>query len=109
MKCTDCGGEVKEGRIHYLDLGVDLGEFPAGVCARCGERYFSFEVAKKIQQKQKEKGTWGLSSTTKVGESGNALIIRLTKRLADFMKLKKGQSVEIEPQGSGSFIVKVLP
>ncbi len=108
MKCTDCRAEVKEKRIRYVDVGVDLGEFPAGVCTGCGEKYFSFEVAKKIQQKQKEIGTWGLSSKTKVGESGNALMIRLTKKLAEFMKLKKGQEVEIEPKGPGRFEVTVI-
>lgn len=108
MKCTDCGGEVEQKRIRYIDVGVDLGEFPVGMCTQCGEKYFSFEVAKKIQQKQKENGTWGLSSTTTVGQSGNALIIRLTKRLCEFMKLKKGQGVQIEPKGPGEFLVKVV-
>ncbi len=108
MKCIHCKGQVEIKKVRVVELGADLGEFDAYVCQSCGEEYYAGEVVREIQRKEKEAGIWGLSSTTKIGESGNALMIRLTKRLADFMKLKKGQEVEIEPKGPGQFVVKVV-
>ncbi len=108
MKCIHCKAQVKEKKVRVIELGVDIGKFDAFVCDNCGEEYYSSEVVRQIQKKEKEAGIWGLSSTTKIGESGNALMIRLTKRLAEFMKLKKGQEVEIEPKGPGQFLVKVV-
>ncbi len=108
MKCTECNGMLKRKKARFVDLGVDLGEFPALVCNKCGERYYPDKSTAKIQKKQKEMGLWGLESRTKISQYGNSLGFRVSKKLAEFMKLKKGQKVEIEPKGPGEFIVKVV-
>lgn len=108
MKCTECDGTLEKKMARFIDLGVDLGEFPALVCNKCGERFYPDKSAAKIQQKQKEKGLWGLEARTKIAQYGNSLGFRVTKKLAGFMGLKKGQKVEIIPKGPGQFLVKVV-
>ncbi|MDP2717490.1 MAG: hypothetical protein Q8P02_01975 [Candidatus Micrarchaeota archaeon] len=108
MKCTECDGTLEQKKERFIDLGVDLGEFDALVCNKCGERFYPEKSVDKIQQKQKEKGLWGLEARTKVSQYGNALGFRVSKKLAEFLKLKKGQKVEIVPKGPREFLVKIV-
>lgn len=55
----------------------------------------------------KRKGVWGLNVKTKVGRSGNSLELRLSKKLAEFLKLRKGKEVDIEPIDRHSIKVSV--
>lgn len=51
--CEHCSGEIVEKcvtvyrKVH--DQYVIIEDVPAGVCARCGMRYFSAEVLKMIE------------------------------------------------------------
>jgi len=56
----------------------------------------------------KELGLFGLRKRVKVGTSGNALDIKLSKSFVDFFNIKKGQEVEIEPVNKNRFEVEVL-
>ncbi len=108
MKCTECDGTLEKKMARFIDLGVDLGEFPALVCNKCGERFYPDKSAAKIQQRQKDKGLWGLESRTRVGKYGNSLSIRISKKLAEFLKIDKGQTVEVIPKGAGEFLVRIV-
>lgn len=108
MKCVFCKGSVSQTKAPVIMLGKNLGEFNVGVCQKCGEQYYSEKVSEQIEVASKKAGIWGLNSKTRVGQSGNALMIRISKRLAEFLKLKKGQEVQIEPKNSGEFVVKLV-
>ena len=63
-----------------------------------GEIFFDSETAERIQLKSKELGLFGLARKAKVAEIGNSIAIRVPKRLAEFVGLKKGQEVLITPK-----------
>ncbi len=107
MKCPLCEAELERKKLTYEYADVDLGKFDADVCKECGERFFTEEASKEIDKKAKELGVWGLSATTKVGYSGNSLIIRVSKEIADFMKLEKGEQVVVYPEGKDRLVVEV--
>ena len=48
---------------------------------------------------------WGLGARTKVSKTGNSLTITVTKKIADFLKLKKGDEVTIYPEDEKRLIV----
>lgn len=52
--CTYCGGEVREKqeRIDYRYHGqlFIIEDVPVGVCNQCGEKFFTSEVAKKLEK-----------------------------------------------------------
>jgi len=52
--CISCGGTVEEkpDRVDYRLHGqlFILEDVPTGVCTQCGERYFTAEVAKRMEQ-----------------------------------------------------------
>jgi len=54
MTCAMCGGKLKEKRVKVeLWVGDELiviEDVPARVCEACGEKYFSAEVSKKIDE-----------------------------------------------------------
>jgi len=56
-----------------------------------------------IDKKAKEIGLWGLEKRGKIGYSGNSLIIRIPKKVVDFMELKKGANIIIKPEGKKSW------
>ena len=45
----------------------------------------------------KEKGLWGLSAKTTVGKVGDSLDVRLNKKLVEFLGIKKGMQVTVNP------------
>lgn len=106
IKCEECGGRIIKKNINYNYLGEYVGKFPAEVCTKCGEIVFDEDISDKIETIVKEKGLYGLGATTKVGIAGSSFVIRITKKLADFLGLKKGEEVHIHPESRGRVIVE---
>jgi YgiT-type zinc finger domain-containing protein len=107
--CAICEeGKLKKKIVSYKIYGVELGKFPAHVCSKCGEEWFDEETALKIEKLEKEKGLFGLSKETKISYSGNSLIIRIPKEIADFMKLEKETSVLIHPDGENKLSMEIV-
>ena len=105
--CWECNVKMIKKNVDYSLYGIKIGSFPALVCPKCGEIYFSEETSKKITEITKNKGLWGLGAKTKIGQAGSTLDIRLNKKMIDFMKLKKGKEVNIYPQSRDKLIVEV--
>ena len=61
MKCPLCDqGILKKRNIKEEMFGIELGEFPARICSRCGESFTDEETTIQIQEVAKQKGIWGL-------------------------------------------------
>ena len=108
MKCYLCEkGNLKTKKIDYVLHGTFLGKFEAEVCDKCKEIFFSGKTSKKMTKSAKEKGLWGIEAKTKVGVVGNSLDIRITKKIADFLNLKKGTEVTIYPENKKRLIIEL--
>lgn len=98
MKCTACNtGHYDKKKVPYVFLGERIGVFNALVCNHCQETLFESAASDKIEAEVKRRGLWGLRARSKVSKVGNALDVRIPKLLADFLSLKKGQEVILEP------------
>lgn len=98
MKCTNCNqGAYEKKRVPYTFLGEKIGTFDALVCIQCKETLFEPEASDKIEAEVKSRGLWGLRARSKVAEVGNGLDVRIPKTLAQFLSLKKGKEVILEP------------
>lgn len=95
--CDECGGKIVNKKVDYALFGTSLGKFPAQVCQKCGEVCFDEDASREMTRIAKEKGLWGLSARTTVGKVGDALDIRLNKKLVEFLGAKKGAEVTIHP------------
>lgn len=107
MKCVMCNGKTVQKTVEHTEFGIPLGKFPATVCTRCGETYFSAETVDAIQRKSKERGLFGLARKVKVGEVGSSIAIRIPKELAEFMELEKGREVVLMPKNKHDLHIQV--
>jgi len=108
LTCPVCEkGTLSERKVPYEVYGEKLGIFPARVCSQCNEEWFDESTARKIESLEKEKGFFGLSTQTKISYSGNSLIIRIPKAIAEFMRLKREEIVTIHPEGRNKLSVEL--
>ncbi len=106
MKCPICDESMERKKVPYSIGGVKLGTFEADACS-CGEIFFTEKSSDVIDRKAEEKGLWGLEKRAKVGYSGNSLIVRVPKKVAEFMKLKKGRDILIRPEGKRRLVIEI--
>ena len=109
MKCITCEkGEMVKKKIEYTQLGHTLGKFDAFVCTQCGETLFEVSTSAQIEKRAKELGIWGLAKKMRIGTSGSSLDVKLPKSIVDFLKLKKGQEVIIEPKEKNKLEITLI-
>jgi hypothetical protein len=104
-KCEECGGKIIHKKADYSLYGVNLGKFPAEVCSKCGETCFSEETSRLMTKTAKQKGLWNLESKTKIGKVGDALDVRLSKKIVDFLSLRKGEEVTVYPESKHKIVI----
>lgn len=105
--CWDCGKKMVSKTVPYSLYGIEIGRFPAKICPKCNEPFFSEETSKKITRLVKEKKLWGLQANTRVGQAGKTLDIRLPKKIIDFIELKKGTEVTITPENKNKLVISL--
>src|SRR3989344_1302450 len=102
MKCTQCRiGMYEKKKVPYVFLGEPFGQFEALVCRHCGETLFEAAASDKIESEVKKHELWALRARTKICEVGNALDVRIPKSHAEFLSMKKGKDVILEPMRIG--------
>ncbi len=103
-----CEKETLEKKnVEYELFGKLIGTFPAEVCPACKEQFFDEDTSDAITAATKKKGLWGLRAKTKVGQSGDSLDVRISKPIADFLKLKKGEEVTIYPENQRRIVIEL--
>jgi len=107
-KCDECGGKINIKKVPYTMYGIKMGDFNAEVCQKCGEVCFSEEESRKITEKTKKMGLWGLGVKTRIGKVGDALDVRFSKALEKFLNLKKGKEVFISPKGKKQVLIELV-
>jgi YgiT-type zinc finger domain-containing protein len=106
-KCALCNGKLRDKIVEYSVYGQTLGKFPARVCEKCGEQWFDEATSKKIEEAEKKLGLFGLHKESKISYSGNSLIVRIPKEIAEFMKLKKESPIIIYPENKNTLSINV--
>lgn len=95
----------KKSEFRFGD--IILGKFEADECEKCSEIFFTEEASDEIDKKAKHLGLWGMAAKTKIGYSGNSLIVRIPKDISNFMKLKKGEEISLHPEGKGRLVIEL--
>ncbi|MBI3052341.1 YgiT-type zinc finger protein [Candidatus Woesearchaeota archaeon] len=106
-KCYICEkGELLKKKVDVKPYGVSIGKFDAQVCTECNETFFSEQTSDKIDEVAKIKGLWGLEARTKIGQVGNSIDVKISKKIAEFAGLKKGGEVRVYPEGKNRIIIE---
>ncbi len=107
MGCPICDGKMIRKRSEYRYYDIYFGDFDSDVCEDCGEIFFTEEASDEIDMIAKEKGLWGLEHSSKISYSGNSLIVRIPKDIANFMGISRGEEIKIHPEGKNRLVVEV--
>ena len=107
MKCVICNGKTAKQAVEHKEFGVLVGKFPAEVCEKCNETYYSEETAAEIQKKSKDLGLFGLARKVKIAELGNSIAIRIPKEIGEFLHLRKGNEVLLVPASKHDLHIQV--
>lgn len=79
----------------------------AEVCTRCGSEYLSQELMEELEAEVKKRGLFGLERRGRVAKSGNSLVIRIPKDIADSLKIKRDLPVVIYPSEPRRLVIEV--
>jgi hypothetical protein len=106
VKCK-CGGKLKNSLTEVEFFGINFGIKQADVCTKCGAEYLPQEVMEKIETEVKKRGLFGLERRGRVAKSGNSLVIRIPKEIAESLKIKRDLPIVIYPSEPRKLIVEV--
>lgn len=95
-------------KVDYSVYGISLGSFPAEACTICGEAFFDEKTALRIEALEKAKGLFGISVKSKIGYSGNALVIRIPQKIAAILNISEGKEIIIHPEGKEKLSVELI-
>lgn len=106
VKCK-CGGRLKRSTTEVEFFGINFGMKEAEVCTDCGSEYLSQELMEEIEAEVKKRGLFGLERRGHVAKSGNSLVIRIPREIAESLKIKRDLPIVIYPSEPRKLIVEV--
>jgi len=105
-KCR-CGGKLKKSQCEVEFFGINFGLKSCEVCTKCNAEYLDNETIAKIQDEMKKIGIFGLERNLQVAKSGNSLVIRIPKEIADFLGLRAKSLIKLIPLNNKQMQVEV--
>ncbi len=105
--CPICNGKMVRKKAPYWFGNISLGEFEADVCRKCGEAFYTEESSDQIDSRAKKMGVWGIGKKVVIGQSGNALIVRIPKEIAELYKIHKRSNALISPEGRNRICIEI--
>lgn len=106
VRCK-CGGKLKRSFNEVEFFGIDFGLKRAEACSDCGSEYLSQEVMEEIEGEVKRRKFFGLERRGRVAKSGNSLVIRIPKEIAESLRIKRDLPIIIYPTEQKKLIVEV--
>ncbi|MBI2110077.1 hypothetical protein HYT58_02820 [Candidatus Woesearchaeota archaeon] len=101
-----CGGKIKWKKDKLIIEGIDCGVLDVEYCSKCGEEYLPEQTMELVETKLKEKGLWGIQrKEVNLWKSGNSVLLRIPKDIADKLKLKPDEKVTIYAEGKNKLII----
>ena len=106
--CPNCGERrLRKGTVHEELFGVDLGTYEGEICGACGETFLAESAVRRVEQRARALGLWGLASKIRVVKSGNSMVVRIPAPLVRHLKLKVGQELTISPERHNRLVLEL--
>ncbi len=106
-RCPFCSARFRVSVEPYTVFDVHVGDFETWTCTKCGEIFYPEASTRAMEGREAQLGLLGLERSTKVSTSGNALMVRIPKRIQNFTGLRKGTDVVIRPEGRRRIVIEV--
>lgn len=116
-ECPLCGGKVEETKtsLSLFNGKIKISPIVAFECSSCNEVFIDEEESKRIDRitniepyrKQiEEMRKHQFRLRRKVGYSGRTLIVRIPKDIEKSISLRKGDEIEIYPEGKNKIVIE---
>lgn len=103
-----CGGKVEWKNDKVVVEGIDCGVLDIEYCPKCGEEYLPEESMKVVEEKLKKAGLWGVKRReVNLWKSGNSVLIRIPKDIANNLNLKPDEKVILHTEGNKKIIIEI--
>lgn len=106
IRCK-CGGKLKRSVTEVEFFGIDFGVRKTDVCTECGSEYLSQELMEEIEAEVKRRRLFGLERKGRVAKSGNSLVVRIPKEIAESLNVRRDMPIVIYPSEPRKLIVEV--
>jgi len=106
VRCK-CGGLMKKTKTEVEFFGIDFGVRSCEICTRCGAEYLSQELIEEIEAEVKSRGLFGLERKGRITKSGNSLVIRVPREIADSLNIERDSRITIYPSDRKRLIVEI--
>lgn len=101
-----CGGKIKWKRDKIIIDGINCGILDIEYCPKCGEEYLPEKSMEVVETKLKEAGLWGIQrKEANLWKSGNSVVLRIPKDIADKLHLKPDDKVKVYTEGKKKLII----
>ncbi len=103
-----CGGKIEWKTDKVIIEGIECGILDIEYCPKCGEEYLPEESMNVVEEKLKQAGIWGIKrKEATLWKSGNSVLIRIPKDIADNLNLKPDEKVIIHLEGKKRIVIEV--
>ena len=109
MKCV-CGAKMDKIKteMDFFDGKVIVRDVNAFYCPKCKEELFDSKEGDKIfGEVSKLNIVQAFKSRKKITKVGNSFAIPVSKEIADYMQMKKGEDVQIKVENQKRLVVDV--
>jgi hypothetical protein len=109
MKCV-CGNKLQEieTEMDFFDGNLIMRNIKAFYCSKCKEELFDSKEGDKIfEQASKLSPQHAFESRKKIAKVGNSFAIPVSKEIADYMQIKKGEDIIIKVKNPKRLIIEV--
>lgn len=105
VKCPICEGDARLSKTSLKMFGglIMLKDNPIYECMKCKERFATGKMVDSTVEKARKE----FSFARKLISTGGSLAITIPPDLAQFYKLKKGESIELIPAGEHLMKIKI--
>jgi len=107
MNCV-CGKKMKgiKTEMDFFDGSVMVRDVNGFYCSECKEELFDSKEGDKIFEKvSKLNVIRPFESRKKIAKVGNSFAIPVSKEIADYLQIKKGEDIQIKVQNRNRLII----
>lgn len=109
MKCA-CGNKLQEIKteMDFFDGNLIMRDVKAFYCSKCKEELFDSKEGDRIfEQISKLRPQFAFESRKKIAKVGNSFAIPVSKEIADYMQIKKGEDILVKVKNPKRLVVEI--
>ena len=109
MKCV-CGNKLREIRteMDFFEGKLIMRDVKAFYCSKCKEELFESKEGNRVFDEISKTGTrYSFETRKRIAKVGNSFAIPVSKEIADYMQIKKGEEIIVRVKDQKRLVIEV--